>query len=133
MTIGLAALICACVASAGIAALYWDQTPDATTQDIWNQIMATAIPGVVKNARGPRDSVASTMGTFTSEPETNFRACPLPPLPLAPSPVPPPAEGGGSSGEEAPLWLLIVIAVLLACIIGIAGAWCYGQYGGSTK
>jgi subtilisin family serine protease len=83
--------------TAGIAALFWDQQPNATTQELWNQISVTASSGTVKNALGPRDAVATTLGTFNTEPATknSLKVCPIQPLPLAPTPAPPSSSGSG--------------------------------------
>jgi hypothetical protein len=113
--------------TAGIAALFWDQQPNMTTQELWDKITSTASAGAVKNAMGPVDSVATTLATFTTEPATKspLEICPLPPPPLPSAPAPP----SSSSGEDDTLPLGVIIA---ACIVGIGivfavGYSCIGQ------
>jgi hypothetical protein len=113
--------------TAGIAALFWDQQPNMTTQELWNKITATASTGAVKNAMGPVDSVATTVATFTTEPATKnpFKVCPLPPRPLAPTPTPP--STGSSEDEGLSTGVIIIVSLLIMAVAAGVGCWCLGQ------
>jgi hypothetical protein len=112
--------------TAGIAALYWDQQPSLTIEELWSQIVDSAATGAVKNADGPNDSVATTLGTFTTEPATKdpLKVCPLPPRPLAPTPAPPPSS---TEDEEKNVGLIIIISLVVAAVAGGVVCWCIGQ------
>jgi hypothetical protein len=111
---------------AGIAALFWDQQPNATTQELWNQIASTASTGAVKNAMGPLDAVATTLGTFKTQPATKspLKKCPLQPLPLAPTSAPPPSS---TEDESKHLAEVIIVSIVILAIAGAVGYWCLGQ------
>jgi hypothetical protein len=111
--------------------LFWDQQPNRTTQELWNQIAVSASTGAVQNAMGSVDAVATTIGTFKTEPATKdpLQKCPPQPIPLAPTPAPPPSS---TEDESKHLAAVILVSLAIVAIAGAIGYWCIGQYKSSS-